>query len=103
MIDDKFARLPVPKDGRDADMEEVARLVKTEAERIVSQMPTPRDGQDADPAEIKRAVAEAVTALPPATPGKDADLAMFDGDPFEYVTHCTGTIINGRIVSEVVR
>jgi imidazolonepropionase-like amidohydrolase len=35
--------------------------------------------------------------------GKDADLAMFDGDPFEYVTHCTGTIINGRVVSEVVR
>ena len=35
--------------------------------------------------------------------GKDADLAMFDGDPFEYTTHCTGTIINGRIVSEIVR
>ncbi|HEY8560824.1 MAG TPA: amidohydrolase family protein [Pyrinomonadaceae bacterium] len=35
--------------------------------------------------------------------GKDADLALFDGDPFEYVTHCTGTIINGRLVSEVVR
>ncbi len=35
--------------------------------------------------------------------GKDADLAMFDGDPFEYVTHCTGTIINGNVVSEVVR
>ena len=36
-------------------------------------------------------------------PGKDADLAMFDGDPFEYVTHCTGTIINGQVVSEIVR
>lgn len=36
-------------------------------------------------------------------PGKDADLAMYDGDPFEYVTHCTGTIINGNVVSEVVR
>ncbi len=36
-------------------------------------------------------------------PGKDADLAMFDGDPFEYVTHCTGTIINGQLASEVVR
>ncbi|HEX6851101.1 MAG TPA: amidohydrolase family protein [Candidatus Polarisedimenticolaceae bacterium] len=28
--------------------------------------------------------------------GKDADLAMFDGDPFEYTTHCTGTLIQGR-------
>ena len=27
--------------------------------------------------------------------GKDADLALFDGDPFEYTTHCTGTIIDG--------
>lgn len=35
--------------------------------------------------------------------GKDADVAMFDGDPFEYSTHCTGTIINGKIVSEIVR
>lgn len=35
--------------------------------------------------------------------GKDADIAMYDGDPFEWTTHCTGTIINGRVVSEVVR
>lgn len=32
--------------------------------------------------------------------GKDADLALFDGDPFEYTSHCTGTIINGQLVSE---
>jgi imidazolonepropionase-like amidohydrolase len=37
------------------------------------------------------------------TVGKDADLAMYDGDPFEYTTHCTGTIINGQLVSETVR
>jgi len=35
--------------------------------------------------------------------GKDGDVAMYDGDPFEYTTHCTGTIINGQLVSEVVR
>ena len=35
--------------------------------------------------------------------GKDADLAMFDGDPFEYTTHCVGAMINGKIVSDVVR
>jgi imidazolonepropionase-like amidohydrolase len=35
--------------------------------------------------------------------GKDADLALYDGDPFEYFTHCTGTIINGRLVSEEIR
>ena len=36
-------------------------------------------------------------------PGKDGDIAMYDGDPFEFSSHCTGTIINGRVVSEVVR
>lgn len=35
--------------------------------------------------------------------GKDGDVAMYDGDPFEYVTHCTGTIINGKVVSETIR
>lgn len=35
--------------------------------------------------------------------GKDGDIAMYDGDPFEYTSHCTGTIINGIVVSEVVR
>jgi imidazolonepropionase-like amidohydrolase len=33
-------------------------------------------------------------------PGKDADLAMFSGDPLEYTTHCVGTIIDGKPVSE---
>ncbi len=35
--------------------------------------------------------------------GKDADLALFDGDPFEYTSHVTGVIINGQVVSEEIR
>ena len=35
--------------------------------------------------------------------GKDADLALFDGDPFEYTTHVRTVIINGQIVSEETR
>lgn len=35
--------------------------------------------------------------------GKDADLAMYDGDPFEYTSHCVGVIINGEIASQTVR
>ena len=35
--------------------------------------------------------------------GKDADLALFDGDPFEYTSHVTGVVIGGRVVSEEVR
>jgi imidazolonepropionase-like amidohydrolase len=33
-------------------------------------------------------------------PGKDADLALYDGDPFEYTSHCVAVVINGRLVSD---
>lgn len=36
-------------------------------------------------------------------PGKDADVALFDGDPFEYTTHCTGVIIDGAVVADQPR
>jgi imidazolonepropionase-like amidohydrolase len=36
-------------------------------------------------------------------PGLDGDVAVFDGDPFEYTTHCTAVVIDGRIVSEEPR
>lgn len=35
--------------------------------------------------------------------GKDGDVALFDGDPFEYTTHVTGVVIEGVVVSENVR
>ena len=35
--------------------------------------------------------------------GKDGDLALYDGDPFEYTTHCVGTVIEGEVVFEGVR
>ena len=27
--------------------------------------------------------------------GKDGDLALYDGDPFEYTSHCVGVVIGG--------
>ncbi len=32
--------------------------------------------------------------------GKDADLVLFDGDPFEYTSHVCGVIVDGDLVSE---
>lgn len=31
--------------------------------------------------------------------GKDGDLALYDGDPFEYTSHCVGVVIEGEVVS----
>jgi imidazolonepropionase-like amidohydrolase len=36
-------------------------------------------------------------------PGKDADLALYDGDPFEYTSHCVGVVIDGVLVEDGVR
>ncbi len=35
--------------------------------------------------------------------GKDGDLVLYDGDPFEYTSHVTAVIIEGRVVSEEKR
>ncbi len=35
--------------------------------------------------------------------GKDGDLALYDGDPFEYTTHCTGIVVSGKVVSTEAR
>jgi imidazolonepropionase-like amidohydrolase len=35
--------------------------------------------------------------------GKDGDLALYDGDPFEYTSHCVGAVINGKVVSSEKR
>src|SRR5262249_48007066 len=35
--------------------------------------------------------------------GKDGDVAIYDGDPFEYTSHCVGVIIDGAVVSDLVR
>lgn len=32
--------------------------------------------------------------------GKDGDLALYDGDPFEYTSHCVGVVIDGDVLHE---
>lgn len=32
--------------------------------------------------------------------GKDADLVLFDGDPFEYTTHINSVIVDGKVVND---
>ena len=35
--------------------------------------------------------------------GKDGDLALYDGDPFEYTSHCVAVVIEGKVVSDAKR
>jgi imidazolonepropionase-like amidohydrolase len=32
--------------------------------------------------------------------GKEADLALYDGDPFEYTTHAIGTVVGGELFAD---
>ena len=32
--------------------------------------------------------------------GKDADIVLFDGDPFEYTSHVCTVLVDGKVVSE---
>jgi len=32
--------------------------------------------------------------------GKDGDVALFDGDPFEYASHSVGVVIGGTVISQ---
>ncbi|MDZ7691276.1 MAG: amidohydrolase family protein [Balneolaceae bacterium] len=34
------------------------------------------------------------------TEGKDADIVLYDGDPFEYTTHITSVIVDGKVVKK---
>jgi imidazolonepropionase-like amidohydrolase len=31
--------------------------------------------------------------------GKDGDVALYDGDPFEYTSHCVGVVVDGVAIS----
>ncbi len=35
--------------------------------------------------------------------GKDGDLALYDGDPFEYTSHCLGVVIEGQWIGDQAR
>ncbi len=35
--------------------------------------------------------------------GKDGDVALYDGDPFEYASHCIAVVIDGAVVSREAR
>lgn len=32
--------------------------------------------------------------------GKDADIALYDGDPFEYTSHCVGVVVSGVVTDQ---
>ncbi len=62
-------------------MEDALRTITIDAARII--------GQDRRVGSLER--------------GKDGDVVVFDGDPFEYTSHVCAVVIEGQVVSETCR
>lgn len=79
-IEDRLATVRDGLPGKDADPDELARVVDHAVALAVGALPPPAPGRDADPAEIERQVNAAVTAavekLPAPRDGQDADPAF---------------------------
>jgi imidazolonepropionase-like amidohydrolase len=62
-------------------MEDALRTITIDAARVI--------GQDRRVGSLER--------------GKDGDVVVFDGDPFEYTSHVCAVVIEGQVVSEECR
>lgn len=78
------------------------RVVLWEAGFAAAHGLAPEDALRAVTIDAARAIGVA-DRLGSLEPGKDGDLALFDGDPLEYTSHVTGVVIDGRIASRVTR
>jgi imidazolonepropionase-like amidohydrolase len=98
----RAAGIPIAMQSGFEDYVPKTRVVLFETAQAVQNGLKPADALRAltiDAAQIL-GIADRVGSL---EPGKDADIALYDGDPFEYATHCTGTIIDGKVVHDKAR
>jgi hypothetical protein len=51
----------------------------------------------AQPHSISSLCRKKIRSRKEEAPGKDADVVMFDGDPFEYTSHVEAVLVNGQI------
>lgn len=74
-IDEKFAAIPAPQDGKDIDIDEVRSIVAAEVARAVAAIPAPQDGASITADDVRPVVAECVAAaafsLPRAKDGEN--------------------------------
>lgn len=77
----EVAALPPAKngdDGKSVTLDDVRPLIEEVTQRLVDALPKPKDGADADPEMVKAEVAKAVAALPPAEKGEPGKSVTLD-------------------------
>lgn len=75
MVAEAVAALPVAKDGTSVTADDVRPIVADLVNDAVALLPRPRDGKDADPEQVKAAVELAVAALPAPKDGTSITVA----------------------------
>lgn len=89
-IEETVSALPTPKDGKDADMDEVRGMVA----EAVAQIPAPQDGKDCDMEAVTKQLAElvkqAVADIPAAKDGVGLADALIDSDGCLVITMTDG-------------
>lgn len=94
MVDAAVALLPPAEKGKDADPEQVAALVKSEAERILAGWERPQDGKSITLEQIvpliDEAVSKAVSARPAPKDGADVAGGTIDRDGHLIITLSNG-------------
>lgn len=92
MIDEAFAALPVPKDGKDADPEAVAAVVATAVASAISELPPAAADEALLEPLVEAAVAKAVAALPVPKDGVGLAGAIIDREGRLAITLTDGAI-----------
>ncbi len=68
------AEIPLPKDGVSVTVDDVAPLIAEHVEQAVKALPPPTDGKNVDPQVVAEMVRAEVAKIPPAEPGKSVTL-----------------------------
>ncbi|EPM43219.1 hypothetical protein [Pseudomonas syringae] len=65
----ELAKLPVPADGTSVTIDDVLPLIEGQVKDAVALLPVPKDGKDADLEQINRTIADEVAKLPKPADG----------------------------------
>lgn len=74
LVNEAVAQIPVPKDGTSVTVEDVTPLIDARVKAAFAEIPVPANGKDADPTVIAEMVLAEVAKLPPPADGKSVTL-----------------------------
>lgn len=95
-VNSRIDNLPEPKDGKDADPEEIRALVVEEVSKAIDAIPKPQDGKSVTVDDVRplvdKCVSAAVAAIPKPKDGRGIKELLIDRDG-----HLVATLDDGEV------